>query len=882
MKTDVIRTKYLNFFKKKGHIILPSDSLVPENDSTLLFTSAGMNQFKAQFMGKNIDYPRVTTCQKCLRTGDLDEVGKTPYHHTFFEMLGNFSFGDYFKKEAIEWSWEFLTEVLKIKPADIWVSVYLQDDEAFEIWHKVIGLPKEKIVRLGAKDNFWPSDAIKKGPNGPCGPCSEIFIDRGVNNGCGKKDCKPGCSCRRFVEIWNLVFTQYKREGAIGKKGVLSPLPNNNIDTGMGLERMAQVMQGVYSNFEIDVFKPIVNFILKHVDKKIDTHLMNKVYTVADHARAVVFSISDGVVPSNEERGYVIRKLIRRSKHILAEIKASGVELNKIVPVISKVMKAAYPLVEKRGDSIALIILEEEKKFEDIMQILPTKKIEFNKKAADSTRAGELAFEYHDTYGIPREISLEWAQVKLKKSFEKDKFEKAFNKNMKLQKETSRKKSQIKAEIFTEGIEHQLEGLPKTKFVGYKSLIIGSNVLELFKNGKKTGSLKNKDEGYIILKETPFYAEAGGQVADKGVIKHKRGTAEVLGVSSAYGYYLHKVKIVTGEIKSKDKISAEVDIKMRKSIAKNHTATHLLQAALRQVLGERVEQSGSYVDDKRLRFDFTHFKQVDKNDLKKIEDTVNSYIQENETVLIDKMKLEEAQKKNILAFFKEKYSDVVRVVSIGNISLELCGGTHIDASGSIGLFKIISEGSIASGIRRIEAVTGVEALKLIENQEKTLDSVKELLKTDIKNVVRSLEDLQKENKVLKSDLSGFKAKQSKNLVDGLIAKAKKIKSALIITSKVEGSMNSMRIMSDIIRQKDKNAAVVLACETRGKAQLLIAASDNMIAKGVKANEIIMNINNVLESRGGGSPGLAQAGGGKINKISTALKEAEKIISNILT
>lgn len=882
MKTDAIRTKYLDFFKKKGHKILPSDSLVPENDPTLLFTSAGMNQFKAQFMGKNIDYSRVATCQKCLRTGDLDEVGKTPYHHTFFEMLGNFSFGNYFKKEAIEWSWEFLIEILKIKPADIWVSVYLQDNEAFEIWHKVIGLPKEKIVKLGAKDNFWPSDAIKKGPNGPCGPCSEIFIDRGADNGCGKKSCKPGCSCERFIEIWNLVFTQYKRGGAIGKKGKLSPLPNNNIDTGMGLERMAQVMQEVYSNFEIDIFKPIVNFILKHVDKKKDAVLMSKVYTVADHMRAVVFSISDGVIPSNEERGYVIRKLIRRSKHILSEIKASELELNKIVPVISKVMKAAYPLVEKRRDSIALIISEEEKKFKDIMQILPTKKIEFNKKAADSALAGKLAFEYHDTYGIPREISLEWAQAKLKKTFEKDKFEKAFNKNMKTQKETSRKKSQIKAEIFSEGIEHQLEGLPKTKFTGYKSLNIGSNVLKLFKNGKKTGSLKSKDEGYIILKETPFYALAGGQVADRGVIKHKKGTAEVLDVNSAYGYYLHKVKIISGEIKTKDKILAEVDIEKRKSIDRNHTATHLLQAALRQVLGEHVEQSGSYVDNKRLRFDFTHFKQVDKKDLKKIENTVNGFIRENMTVSIDKMKLEEAQRKNILAFFKEKYSDVVRVVSVGDVSLELCGGTHIDSSGSIGLFKIISEGSIASGIRRIEAITGVEAMRLIENQEKTLDNVKEMLKTDIKNVVQSLEDLQKENKALKNDLSGFKVNRSKNLVDSLITKAKKIKGALIVIAKVEGDMSSMRTMSDIIRQKDRNAVVVLACEVQHKAQLLIASSDNVIAKGVKANEIIMLINSVLESKGGGRPNLAQAGGGKVDKISAALKEAEKMISDKLT
>ena len=882
MKTDAIRTKYLNFFKKKGHKILPSDSLVPENDPTLLFTSAGMNQFKAQFMGKNIDYPKVTTCQKCLRTGDLDEVGKTPYHHTFFEMLGNFSFGDYFKKEAISWAWEFIIDELKIDSDKVWVSVYTDDDEAFKIWHEEIGLSEERIVRLGAKDNFWPSDAITNGPNGPCGPCSEIYVDRGLKKGCGKKDCKPGCSCRRFVEVWNLVFTQFKRDGEIGKKGKLSPLPSKNIDTGMGLERIAQVMQDVDSNFEIDIFKPIVDFILKYVNKKIDSVLLNKVYTVADHMRAVVFSIGDGVIPSNEERGYVIRKLIRRSKHILSEIKASELSLNKMVPIISKVMKSTYPLIEKRRDNIAQIILEEEKKFEDIMQILPVKKSEFNKKAIDSALAGELAFEYHDTYGIPREISLEWAETKLKKDFKKHSFENTFNKCMKSQKERSRMKSQIKAEIFTEGMEHQLEGLPKTKFVGYRSLDAESVILELFKNGKKVSSLKSKDEGYVVLKETPFYAESGGQVADKGIIKNKKSETEVLDVNIAYGYYFHKIKMISGEIKKKDKVGAQVDIIRRRSIAKNHTATHLLQAALRQVLGEHVEQSGSYVDDKRLRFDFTHFKQVDKKDIYKIERIVNSFIQENKPVTIKKMKLEEAQKKNILAFFKEKYSEVVRVVSVGDISLELCGGTHIDASGSIGLIKIVSECSIASGIRRIEAVTGTEALRLVEDQEKTLDGLKELLKTNTKNIAQSIEDLQKENKELKNELGNFKVNKSKNLVDDLIAKAKKIENAPIIISKIEGNMNSMRTMADIIRQKDKNAVVVLAAENEGKVQLLIAATDNMIIKGVKANEIIIKINTILGSKGGGRPNLAQAGGGQVNKIDTALKEAEKIISDLLT
>jgi alanyl-tRNA synthetase len=881
MKTDEIRNKYLNFFKKKNHKILPSDSLLPENDPTLLFTSAGMNQFKLQFMGKNIKYPRVTTCQKCLRTGDLKEVGKTPYHHTFFEMLGNFSFGDYFKKEAIAWSWEFLTQVLNLNPDKLWVSVYVDDDEAFNIWLKEIGLPKERIVKLKAKDNFWPSNAIIEGPNGPCGPCSEIYVDRGPDKSCTNNNCQPGCSCSRFVEVWNLVFTQYIREGQIGKKGKLNPLPSKNIDTGMGLERIAQVMQNKKSNFEIDVFKPIIEAITKAVKKKVDEKTINEIYTVADHIRAVVFAIGDGVIPSNEDRGYVIRKLIRRSKHILSEIKSEALMLHELVDIIAKVMKSAYPMIYKRKDNIAQIIAEEEKKFEDIIQILPSKKKEFEKACSDEKTAGALAFEMHDTYGIPIDISQKWAESQFKNEFEADVFKKAFDENMKKQKNRSRSKSALKSEIFAESMEHKLEGIDKSKFVGYKDLAINTVILDIFKNNKKVQSLKGKEEGYIILKQTPFYAEAGGQVADQGFISSKSAKVRVVDVKAVNGIYLHKVKVLEGSFKANLKVKAEVDAERRRAIAKNHTATHLLQSALREVLGPHVEQSGSYVDDKRLRFDFTHFKQVTPKELYKIEDIVNSFIQKNEPVATDVMSYDEAQKKNVLAFFKEKYAKKVRVVLVGDLSSELCGGTHIDASGSIGLFKIVSESSIASGIRRIEAQTGLEALKYIKGKEIILDEMKVELKTDENNLIKSIKHLKEENKKIKSELNKLTKNKSQDLVDELISKAKKSGGTSVIVSEVEADMKAMRTMSDLIRQKSKQAAVVLISSDDKKALVLIAVSKELAKKGLKANEIINPINSILGSRGGGKPNLAQAGGGNPKNIKEALKAAEKYITEKL-
>ncbi|MCK5305601.1 MAG: alanine--tRNA ligase [Candidatus Omnitrophica bacterium] len=880
--TDDIRRLYLEFFKGKNHKVLPSDSLVPENDPTLLFTSAGMNQFKTQFMGKNIKYPRVTTCQKCLRTGDMAEVGKTPYHHTFFEMLGNFSFGNYFKKESIAWAWEFLTDVMKIDPAFLWVSVYQDDDEAYKIWKEEIKLPEHKIIRHGDKENYWPSEAIMKGPNGPCGPCSEIFFDRGRDKGCREKNCRPGCSCIRFVEVWNLVFTQYQRGGELGKRGKMKLLANKNIDTGMGLERMAQVMQGVNSNFEIDIFKPLIDFIIKStgLKKSGDSEVVCKINTIADHIRAAVFVIGDGVIPSNESRGYVIRKLIRRAKYLLSTLGSTDNCLHQAVPVIANVMKTAYPQLEKRRENIALIILEEEKKYDDLMKTLPLRENELNKRCKDSVDAGQIAFEFYDTFGIPKEITKKMAMDKLGKRFREEQLEAAFKIEMDLQKKRARKGSSIKSCIF-EGFEYIITGKP-TKFTGYEQSQGTSTVIAILAAGRPVNSTKDGSQLQIILKESPFYAEAGGQAADMGVIKSSNFEAVIEDVKAVNSIFLHCLRVKSGQVKVGDKVELSINEKRRSAIAENHTATHLLQAALRKILGEHVAQSGSYVDNKHLRFDFTHFKQLSSETIKNIENEVNGYIRASSKVKVELMSFDKAQKKQALAFFKEKYSGTVRVISIDKYSRELCGGTHVTSTGQIGLFKITSESSIASGIRRIEALTGESALDAVREQEEIIKEAAELLKTNSTHLPQSIAQLIKENKDLKSRLNKSKLTQSKKRIDSIIKEAKTEGKSLLINAQIDNAdMNALRIACDMIRQKVKSAAIVLGSIVENQALLIVSLSDDLVKKKLNANDIIGQINPELESRGGGRASLAQAGGGNPAKLKSALDKSYKVLLEAL-
>ncbi|MCU0651259.1 MAG: alanine--tRNA ligase, partial [Candidatus Omnitrophica bacterium] len=712
MKADILREKYLEFFRSKKHKAVESDSLVPKDDPTVLFTPAGMNQFKKQFLGMITDFTRATSSQRCLRTDDLEKVGKTDCHHTFFEMLGNFSFGDYFKAEAIAWAWEFLTKELNIAPQRLWVSVYKDDDEAYDIWKDKICVPAERIVRLGDHDNFWPADAKEKGPNGPCGPCSEIFIDLGQSAGCGKPGCSPACSCGRFIEIWNLVFTQFNRKDG----GILEPLPQKNIDTGMGLERITAVMQGVTNNFQTDLFEPLLKEI-KAAAKKPEAVQISEFYAVADHLRAIAFSVLDGILPSNEARGYVVRKLIRKSSMHLRSMGIHEPFLYRLVPVLADIMKKPYPQLQQRREDISSVILAEEKNF---IAVLETSNTVLEEKYAgfeggsNAWQAGEIAFELYDTYGIPLELTKAWLS-KRKIEFSQE----SFDKKLEEQKARSKSKSAMQGDVFSLKEAH-LKDVPATVFVGYEQTAAKVEVIKILKDGKEVEQINAGDEAKIILNLSPFYAESGGQVGDTGVLNLCSGIFEVTDTQKFGKVFLHVGRVKEGHIKILNAGEAKVDPERRLAIARNHTATHLLQAALRKVLGTHVQQQGSWVGVDRLRFDFTHLSGVKDRELDRIEEIVNGYVIADLAVDKKEMSLQEAREQGALAFFAEKYEDNVRIVSISDISKEFCGGTHLDRTGFIGLFKILHESSVASGVRRIEALTGAAAYRQMKEDQSVL------------------------------------------------------------------------------------------------------------------------------------------------------------------
>ncbi|MFA6350580.1 MAG: alanine--tRNA ligase, partial [Candidatus Omnitrophota bacterium] len=626
MTADILRTKFLSFFKSKKHKVVESDSLVPKDDPTVLFTPAGMNQFKKQFLGALTGFSRAATSQRCLRTGDLEKVGKTSGHHTFFEMLGNFSFGDYFKEDAINWAWEFLTKELKISESKLWVSVYRDDLEAFNIWKDKINVPVKRIVKLGDKENFWPAEAKQKGPNGPCGPCSEIFYDYGSETGCGKADCTPACDCGRFIEIWNLVFTQFNRKD----NGVLEALPNKNIDTGMGLERLTAVIQGVKNNFETDLFRPLIDEIKISAVTKNDTEQKKSIYAIADHVRAIVFSIYDGVMPSNEGRGYVIRKIIRKSILHLRSLGIAKPFLNRLVPVLAEAMKNPYPELAKRREDIAQVILSEENNFISMLNssdAILNEKFSVLEDSADPREAGRIAFQLYDTYGLPFEITKDWTdkhRIKISEG--------AFEKEMQEQKERSKNTSTMKGDVFDVKGLHL--GIKATKFLGYEKAETPAKILAILKGGTELKKASANDTVNIILDKTTLYGESGGQVADKGQIIKGKSIAEVIDSKKYDKNIVHTVTIKKGAFKKGDLIKARVDMLYRLAIERNHTATHVLQAALRQILGAHVKQQGSLVSAERLRFDFTHFKAVSAEELERVEELVNSQILSNAQLCI--------------------------------------------------------------------------------------------------------------------------------------------------------------------------------------------------------------------------------------------------------
>ncbi len=886
MNTDTLRQKYLNFFARKAHKAIASTSLVPHDDPTLLFTTAGMNQFKKEFLGHITTFRRATTCQRCLRTDDLDKVGTTAYHHTFFEMLGNFSFGDYFKEEAILWAWEFLTQELKLNPEALWVSVYQDDYEAFSLWKDKAGFPEPKIVKLGPKDNFWPANAIEDGPNGPCGPCSEIFFDYGKDIGCKEADCKPGCNCGRFVEIWNLVFTQFNRKD----KGVLEPLPNKNIDTGMGLERMASVMQGVKNNFEIDIFRPLVKAISDYrlsppqspacrtgrgqpTAETIDHRLIN---AIADHVRAITFAIYDGVMPSNEQRGYVVRKLIRKAGFHGYALGIKEPFLYALVHLVAQAFRAPYPELKDKVDAIAGVIQAEEKNFISTLEEAP-RILAREFKDRIETRTGHIAFKLHDTYGIPLEITKAWTK---KQGFEIN--EEEFNQDLRQQQERSKKFSKLTEGVF---VGEALDvGVKESKFVGYHTLITkDAKILKILKDGKLVASVNSGETCHLILDKTPFYAQSGGQAGDKGKIVKGRNIFSVRDTQKQGRVHLHTGALESGKLKAGDSVSAQVDIDFRKAVARAHTATHLLQAALREVLGEHIKQAGSLVEADRVRFDFIHFEKLTDEDLKKIESLVEKNILSNHEILLKETTLTQAKKDKAIALFEEKYDDKVRVVTIGNVSKELCGGTHLESSAQVGLFKIISESSIAKGVRRIEALTGALAWSSVRHAQEHLALIADLCKVPVEKISPFIEEKINRVSSLEKELARVKLEVYKYDTDKLIAQSENLNGITFICSRYEDvDIGLLRQIVDLLKSKLSSYALCLAASLGANAALVIALSDDLTKKGFDASKAVKEVAALIDGSGGGRAAMAQAGGSNPQGIDKALGKFKEIILNQLT
>jgi len=880
LSTNEIRKRFLDFFASKNHTIVHSDSLVPKNDKTVLFTTAGMQQFKQQFLGSIENYKCAATSQKCLRTDDLKEVGSTDFHHTFFEMLGNFSFGDYFKKEAITWAWEFLTKELLISEKRLWVSVYHEDFEAENIWKDEIGIPSEKIFKLGDKSNFWPSNAKVNGPNGPCGPCSEIFFDYNPEDDRIPSD--PDDIPGRFSEVWNLVFTQFERRDG----GQLIPLPNKNIDTGMGLERLAAVKQNKKNNFQIDIFAPI----LKSIDENISPSLeLKQKCIIADHLRAIVFGISDGVIPSNEGRGYVIKKLIIIASDIAQNNGVSGACIYRIVPSVEDAMQEAYPDISKSSSHISNIIKNIEKAYIKVRMVripeliekyrsLKEKKYTFGKF---SEALGALMFEYKDTYGLPFDTVIDIVDKKCALTAEeKDAAINKYEQLMKEQQERSRASSHMTGDVFKN--ESIKLNAPKTNFIGYNRVKSTSTILAIYADDKQVTNAHKNNNVKIILDKTPFYAESGGQIGDTGTITTDKGTVKVTDTQEISDIFIHIGKITEGIIEINDQVTAEVDMERRLSIMRNHTATHLLQSALREILGPHVQQQGSYVSEDRLRFDFTHHKSLTDDQLKKIELHINAWLLTCETVTKEFLSLKEAKHRGALAFFEEKYGNTVRVVSIGNYSQEFCGGTHLDSVGQIGFFKIISDSAIAQGIRRIEAKTGLNAFMLICQQEQMLKKIAKILKSPLSEICDKAESQTTKIKILEKELEKYRFESLKSSISVLLSSSEKINDTLIICHCFEDiEMGLLRKICDFLKQKTKSAIITLGSKSENNASILISVSDDLIKKGIKANEIIKEITPLMEGSGGGRPQLAQAGSKNTKKIGQAIEKAKDLIKGII-
>ncbi|WP_302488364.1 alanine--tRNA ligase [uncultured Eubacterium sp.] len=870
-----LRQLFLDFFESKGHLVKSSYSLVPHNDNSLLLINAGMAPLKPYFTGQEVPpRTRMATCQKCIRTGDIENIGKTARHGTFFEMLGNFSFGDYFKHEAIHWSWEFLTEVVGLEADRLYPSVYLEDDEAFDIWNKEMGIPKDRIFKFGKEDNFWEHGA------GPCGPCSEIYYDRGEKYGCGKPDCTVGCECDRYIEIWNNVFTQFENDG----KGNYTTLKQKNIDTGMGLERLATVVQDVDSIFDVDTIKVLRDKVCEISGKEYKKEYKwdVSIRIITDHIRSATFMISDGIMPSNEGRGYVLRRLIRRAARHGRLLGIDGMFLSDLSETVIESSKDGYPELEEKKNMIFKVLTEEENKFNKTidtgLNILAEMEAKISEEG-NKTLSGDDAFKLYDTYGFPLDLTKEILE---EKGFSVD--EEGFKNAMEVQREKAR--NARKTTNYMGADETVYESLDKnltSKFVGYDKLENESEITALTTEKEVVQALAEGDNGTILVNETPFYATMGGQTGDKGVIETANGKFKVVDTIKLHGSMIgHVGYVVEGMVQVGDKVSLKVYSANREAIAKNHSATHLLQKALKLVLGEHVEQAGSYVDAERLRFDFTHFQAMTKEEIAKVESIVNEQIANGLDVVTKEMTLEEAKKTGAMALFGEKYGDTVRVVSMGDFSVELCGGTHVSNTKEISYLKVISEAGISAGVRRIEALTGNGLIKHFEEMEKLLNEAAKAAKSDAHNLTKKIHSLNDEIKSLSSENEKLKAKLANESVGDALDNVVEVKGVKLLATKVSDvDMNGLRNLGDQLKEKMGGGVVVIVSTTNDKANVIVMADNDAISKGAHAGNMIKEIAKCVGGGGGGRPNMAQAGGKNPAGADMAIEKAKEILESQL-
>ena len=880
MKGSEIRSKFLRFFEGKGHTVVDSSPLIPKDDPTLLFTNAGMVQFKMVFMGEDKrPYTKAVTSQRCVRAGgkhnDLENVGYTARHHTFFEMLGNFSFGDYFKDDAIRYAWQFLTRELGLPPEKLWVSVFEDDDEAFGLWEKVEDLPKGRIVRMGEKDNFWAM-----GDTGPCGPCSEIHIDQGVEAGCGRSDCALGCDCDRFLELWNLVFMQFNR----AEDGTMTPLPKPSIDTGMGLERVAAVLQGKLSNYDSDLFAPIIEKLEQLSGKRYKENSSDDtaMRVIADHARATAFLVADGVLPSNEGRGYVLRRIMRRAVRYGRNLGLTENFLEQVVVTVVAAMEGAYPVLQGATSLLGKVVPNEEERFRETLEHglqLLEEEIAKLETAGSQTLPGSFVFKLYDTYGFPYDIVRDIANER-RLVIDEAGYREAMT-GQRLKSRSSRKDEGLR--LREDGVKTLLEAGIATEFVGYDCLEIESAIKGLIDGeGESVGKLSAGDSGKVIVATTPFYAESGGQVGDSGVIRWPNGKAEVNTTSlEGEAVVLHDAVIVQGELAVGQKVTLTVTSGGRKEVAAHHSATHLLHAALTQVLGDHIKQAGSLVGPGRLRFDFTHFSPLSQEEIERVEDIVNGQIRADFPVQTRILAKEEAIRAGARALFGEKYADDVRVVNIGEVSTELCGGTHAGSSGEIGLFKILSESGIAAGIRRIEAVAGRTAFEYVRKVCRRDTEIGRLLNAREDEVPAKIMTLLHTQKQLEKQIADLSTRLASTRLDGMLDKTIDVAGVKVLA--VELSLDSARTLREIgdkVRDLLPSGVAVLGGGIEGKAAILALVSNDLTGR-IQAGDLARQVAVIVGGKGGGRPDMAQAGGPLTDKIGEAIASVPMVVGAIL-